>query len=57
MTGEIHNWEEFYELFNIENSGDATFDMEVTRSQVAKASLAYTKSTKQQYIVKDNDES
>ena len=55
MTGEINNWEEFYELFNIEKSGDTTFDMEVTRSQVAKASLAYSKSTKQQYIVKDND--
>ena len=55
MTGEINNWEEFYELFNIEQSGDTTYDIEVTRSQVAKASLAYSKSTKQQYLVKDND--
>ena len=56
MTGEINNWEEFYELFNIEQSGDTNFDVELTRSQVAKASQIYSKSTKQQYIVKDDDD-
>ena len=56
MTGEINNWEEFYELFNIDTSGDTNYDMEITRSQVAKASLAYSKSTKQKYVVKDNDD-